>query len=78
VRASVEEARFSLRSWKRPRKKPEGGVKDKSGRARTLSVTVSIGMADTTGKDGTPAAILKKADQALYRAKKKGRNQVSK
>ena len=77
VRVSIEEARFSLRSWKRPRKKPDGGGSKRSG-SQTLSVTVSIGMADTTGKDPTPSAILKKADQALYRAKSKGRNQLSK
>jgi len=81
VRESVADARFSLRSWKRPRKKPEAGgstKKSESKQSRALSVTVSIGMADTTGKDVDPESILKKADQALYRAKKKGRNQVSK
>ena len=77
VRRSIEEARFSLRSWKRPRNKPDAGGAKRSG-SKTLSVTVSIGMADTTGKDPTPSAILKKADQALYRAKSKGRNQLSK
>jgi diguanylate cyclase (GGDEF)-like protein len=77
VRAAVEGASFSVRSWKRPKAKPT----KTSARPRApkkLSVTVSIGMADTTGKDPTPEAVLKKADQALYRAKKKGRNRVSK
>jgi diguanylate cyclase (GGDEF)-like protein len=77
VRGAVERASFSLRSWKRPKKKPSQSKKSRVG-GRSLSVTVSIGMADTTGKDPTPAAVLKKADQALYRAKKKGRNQLSK
>jgi len=79
VRASVEQASFTLRSWKRPRKKPDGARagKAKSTNARTLSVTVSIGMADTTGKDPTPESILKNADRALYRAKKKGRNRIA-
>lgn len=82
TRISVEKARFALRSWKRPRKKPEeGGKRVKKTRAprkpRTLSVTVSIGMADTTGKDATSEAVMKKADQALYRAKEGGRNQTS-
>jgi diguanylate cyclase (GGDEF)-like protein len=81
VRESVADVRFSLRSWKRPRNKPEAeGAKKKgqSKKARSLSVTVSIGMADTTGKPGDSESILKKADQALYRAKKNGRNRVSK
>lgn len=78
VRAAVEEATFSLRSWKRPRKRPSGPKPKKSKkRPRALSVTVSIGLADSTGGDASAEAILKKADQALYRAKKDGRNRVS-
>lgn len=77
VRAAIEHARFSVRSWRRPRKKPETPRKTKR-KPKNLSVTVSIGMADTTGKASAPEEILKKADEALYRAKKKGRNQVSK
>jgi GGDEF domain-containing protein len=81
VRRSVEDAAFTLRSWKRPRKKPvdPGGWKSTRGQeTKRLSVTVSIGVADSTGKDPTPEAVLKKADQALYRAKKGGRNRVAK
>jgi diguanylate cyclase (GGDEF)-like protein len=81
TRISVEKARFTLRSWRRPRRKPsEGGkpAKSRKGRkSRTLSVTVSIGMADTAGKDSTPESVLKLADEALYRAKNAGRNQTS-
>lgn len=81
ARRSVEEAVFTLRSWRRPRKKPVDpgawrvGGKEES---RRLSVTVSIGVADFTGNDGSPEAVLKKADQALYRAKNAGRNRVGK
>lgn len=76
VRASVEKARFSIRAWNRPRKKPEGRKK-KGKEPRKLSVTVSIGMADTTVGDGAVDDVLKRADEALYRAKKEGRNRVS-
>lgn len=81
VRRYVEDSTFTLRSWRRPRKKPvdpsawrgKGTEKPK-----LLSVTVSIGVADSSGADPSPDVVLKKADQALYRAKEAGRNQVSK
>ena len=78
LRRSIEEARFSIRSWRRPRNKPEEATSkpDGSRRPRRLSVTVSIGVADTTGEDSTLSAVLTSADEALYRAKKNGRNQV--
>ncbi len=41
-----------------------------------LRVTVSIGVATTRGADDTAEAILRRADEALYRAKKDGRNRV--
>lgn len=79
VRVAVEEATFSLRSWGRPRKRPSGSkpAKKSAKRPKTLSVTVSIGLADSTGADASPDTILKKADQALFRAKRDGRNRVS-
>jgi GGDEF domain-containing protein len=78
VRVAVQDAEFSLRAWNRPRKRPADGKRKKSKkRPRKLSVTVSIGLADSTGGVGSPEVILKKADQALYRAKEKGRNRVS-
>jgi PleD family two-component response regulator len=78
VRVSVQDAEFSLRAWNRPRKRPADGKRKKSRkRPRKLSVTVSIGLADSTTGDGSPETILKKADQALYRAKEEGRNRVS-
>jgi two-component system, cell cycle response regulator len=44
--------------------------------AAALDVTISIGLAALAGVEDTAAAILKRADQALYRAKRDGRNRV--
>ncbi|MBJ7412495.1 MAG: PleD family two-component system response regulator [Phenylobacterium sp.] len=41
-----------------------------------LSVTISIGVASSSGTDDTPHALLKRADEAVYEAKSAGRNRV--
>ncbi|HWE79094.1 MAG TPA: diguanylate cyclase, partial [Pseudolabrys sp.] len=43
---------------------------------RLLDVTLSIGIAALSGAGENAAAMLKRADQALYRAKRDGRNRV--
>lgn len=42
----------------------------------SLSVTISIGLAERNADSKTPENVIKAADQALYRAKKSGRNCV--
>ncbi len=42
---------------------------------RLIEVTISIGLA-ALGRDDSAASVLKRADQALYRAKRDGRNRV--
>jgi two-component system cell cycle response regulator len=44
--------------------------------SRTIPVTISVGIAALRGRDDDAAAVLKRADQALYRAKRDGRNRV--
>jgi two-component system cell cycle response regulator len=46
------------------------------GLAQALEVTISIGVASTEGADDTPETLLKRADEALYEAKRAGRNRV--
>jgi two-component system cell cycle response regulator len=43
---------------------------------RSLAVTVSVGLALNEAETDTPDVILKRADVALYRAKREGRNRV--
>ena len=44
--------------------------------ARSIPVTISVGIAGLRGKEDSAAQLLKRADQALYRAKRDGRNRV--
>jgi len=44
--------------------------------AEALTVTVSVGVAASAGLDDTPDALLKRADEGVYEAKARGRNQV--
>jgi len=75
LREDVELSEFSLRGRFRPRKKPTR-PRTKKTAAGKLRVTVSIGAAERGGALKEPGQVLKAADQALYRAKKRGRNQV--
>ena len=78
VRVAVEGASFSLRRWHRPKKRPSLAKETPPVPvSRQLSVTVSIGVSDSTDSGLSPQQILKNADQALYRAKSQGRNRVS-
>jgi two-component system cell cycle response regulator len=46
------------------------------GLAQALDVTVSIGVASCAGEDDSVESLLKRADEALYEAKRTGRNRV--
>jgi diguanylate cyclase (GGDEF)-like protein len=46
--------------------------------SESVTVTVSIGLADSSGEVSSPWDVLKMSDKALYRAKGNGRNRVRK
>jgi len=46
------------------------------GPGRPLQVTASVGLATLEGWDDTPGNLIKRADQAMYAAKREGRNRV--
>jgi len=76
LRVAVEDARFIPRGKDRPKKKPKQKPARKKNHAAELRVTISIGAAERSAKLDTTDAVLKAADQALYRAKKAGRNRT--
>jgi len=77
VRQAIEEYKIVIRHPQRKTKEERNGKKgSKSSDFKTVSVTISIGAAIRENKQGFEQA-LKCSDQALYKAKKKGRNNVS-
>ncbi|MGE0491986.1 MAG: diguanylate cyclase [Vulcanimicrobiota bacterium] len=74
LRESIANSPLVLRGDNRPQKKPKTPSPQKGPR-KSVSVTISIGVAGPGAKQ-TPEQVLKEADKALYRAKKKGRNCV--
>ena len=77
LRQTIAEASFTVRGKNRPKNKPKEVNKIPASVRRTVRITISIGVADNQGAGNTPEEVLKIADKALYRAKKKGRNRLS-
>ena len=73
-RADVAGHEMVVRSVVREGKGKRGAGKSK--RHKTVSVTVSIGIAQRTARRRRPEVVLKAADVSLYDAKKAGRNRV--
>jgi diguanylate cyclase (GGDEF)-like protein len=72
LRESIAGAQFKVRGKKRPRKAPKKKTRAKN--PKTVSVTISIGAAEPGRDLSKPTEVMKAADKALYRAKRKGRN----
>ena len=75
ARRAVAASSFVLRGSRRPRKKPSA-TKPPTGPRVTVSVTISIGLAEPDSRKQGPQQVLKAADKALYRAKSAGRNRL--
>lgn len=79
LRERVSKRGFALRGSSRGGGKTKQRSKARSAKAvKQIYITISIGIAQKNEKFKKPDAVMKAADTALYRAKKKGRNCVSK
>jgi len=75
VRQSVEAYALQLRDAdNRPKDDRRGRMARGAASANQVSVTISIGVAERQGEQRSPEEVIKAADQALYSAKKAGRN----
>jgi len=71
ARQHIEESRVRIHSAPPPRRRTQAVKRNE---ASDVRVTISAGLADRNADARTPDEVLKAADQALYRAKGKGRN----
>ena len=75
LRETIEASSFVVRGRNRPKARPEKPVRS-SGGLRRVTITVSIGVAEPEQSGVDPEDVIRAADQALYRAKRDGRNRV--
>jgi diguanylate cyclase (GGDEF)-like protein len=81
VRASIENYTMRVRDFKnRPisgkAARKRRGRRSRSRGGKTFSVTISIGLAGPNPRRSSAEDVLKAADDALYKAKQKGRNRL--
>lgn len=75
LREAIEASSFTLRGRDRPKVRPEKPVRSTGGR-RKVAITVSIGVAEPDEIGVDSEEVIRAADQALYRAKRTGRNRI--
>jgi GGDEF domain-containing protein len=75
LRQSIEAYKFTIRGENRPLCNPPQGARPSDGQEQ-VGVTVSIGVAGRSFLQPTAEAVLRTADEALYQAKRMGRNRV--
>jgi diguanylate cyclase (GGDEF)-like protein len=78
LRARIAGYKLAVRGKDRPASE-RSGRRERGRRApdTIVSVTVSVGVAEPNERYTSPEEVLRAADKALYRAKRRGRNQVS-
>jgi len=84
LRGTIENYPLIIRASDRPKEKNKKSTKNffnststKQVKTEALSSTISIGIAHRNEESKKPEQVIKLADKALYRAKKKGRNCLS-
>ena len=75
LRVDIQRYQVAIRAPDRPAR-PAAGKRRRGSApgAKTVSVTVSIGVAARVARNDSPEAVIAAADEALYRAKQEGRN----
>ncbi len=75
MRRELSERKFHIRS-KKAKKTASNGKKKALNPRKNAKVTISVGIAGPDRSNPTPEKVFKLADNALFKAKKSGRNQV--
>jgi diguanylate cyclase (GGDEF)-like protein len=75
LREAIAASSFTLRGRDRPKVRPDKPVRSAGGR-RTVAITVSMGVAESAEIGAEPDDVIRAADQALYHAKRTGRNRI--